>query len=354
MAGAQQLARAGHEVVLFEREDRIGGLLRYGIPDFKMDKGIIDRRAGQMEAEGVEIRTGVQVGADLPASELLDAFDAVLLACGCEQPRDLPIEGRELRGVHFALDFLIQQNRRIAGDAIPADEEILATGKRVVVLGGGDTGSDCVGTSHRQDAAHVLNVELLPRPPEDRAAEPPWPWWPDRLITSHAHEEGGERRWSVLTKRFLGDEQGNVTGLEAVEVEWGEDPETGRPVMEDEVEGSRFTVECDLVLLALGYVHPVKEGLVDALEREGLHLTERGHVATGRRWETSLEKVFCAGDMTRGQSLVVNAISDGRRAARAVDEWLMGESELPEGPRRDLGDMLPVGKREAAVAGGGE
>jgi len=368
MAAAQQLARAGHEVVLFERADRIGGLLRYGIPDFKMDKAILDRRAEQMEAEGVTIRTGCHIGVDLPAREVLDEFDAVLLACGCEQPRDLPIEGRKLDGIHFALDFLIQQNRRLAGDRIDPADEILATGKRVVVLGGGDTGSDCVGTSLRQGAASVLNLELLPRPPETRSAQPPWPWWPDKLITSHAHDEGGERRWSVMTRRFLaggrsdgdGNDGGRLTGLEAVEVAWGRDPETGRPVMKDEIDGSRFTVECDLVILALGYVHPVREGLLAQLEEDGLRLTGRGHVATGGSWRTSLDKVFCAGDMTRGQSLVVHAISDGRRAARAVDEYLMGASELPAGPARDLPDMLagapeppgaPEQERAAAVVG---
>jgi len=358
LAGAQQLARAGHDVTLFERADRIGGLLRYGIPDFKMDKQILDRRAEQMEAEGVTIRTGCHVGVHVTACELLGQFDAVLLACGCEQPRDLPIEGRELDGVHFALDFLIQQNRRLAGDTIAPEEEILATDQRVVVLGGGDTGSDCVGTSLRQGAASVVNFELLPKPPASRAPQPPWPWWPDQLITSHAHEEGGERRWSVRTERFLGDDDGHLAGLEAVEVAWGRDPETGRPVMQDEIEDSRFTLECDLVILALGYVHPVREGLLAQLEQDGLHLTERGHIATGRSWQTSLEKVFCAGDMTRGQSLVVHAISDGRRAARAVDEYLMGASELPTGPARDLPDMLaglpapagtPEEEREAAV-----
>ena len=294
-----------------------------------------------------------------------------MLACGCEQPRDLPIEGRELDGVHFALDFLIQQNRRLAGDAIDPAEEILATGKRVVVLGGGDTGSDCVGTSLRQGAASVLNLELLPEPPSSRAPRPPWPWWPDQLITSHAHEEGGERRWSVKTERFLGESRddrdeeggsrarhagaggggGRLRGLEAVEVAWGRDPETGRPVMQDEIDGSRFTVECDLVILALGYVHPVYQGLLAQLEADGLQLTERGHVATGRSWHTSLDKVFCAGDMTRGQSLVVHAISDGRRAARAVDRYLMGTSELPAGPARDLPDMLAGGPAARAAAG---
>jgi len=349
MAGAQQLARGGHDVTLFERADRIGGLLRYGIPDFKMDKGVLDRRAEQMEAEGVTLRTGCHVGVDVPARELVDGFDAVLLACGCEEPRDLPIEGRELAGVHFALDFLIQQNRRLAGDVIDPAEEILATGKRVVVLGGGDTGSDCVGTSLRQGAASVLNLELLPKPPETRGPQPPWPWWPDKLITSHAHEEGGVRRWSVMTKRFLGDGDresasgGRLRGLEAVEVAWGRDPETGRPVMQEEIEETRFTLECDLVIFALGYVHPVREGLLAQLETQGLHLTGRGHVATGRAWQTSLDKVFCAGDMTRGQSLVVHAIADGRRAARAVDEYLMGASELPAGPARDLPDMLAGG-----------
>ncbi len=363
MAGAQQLARAGHDVILFESADRIGGLLRYGIPDFKLDKSILDLRAEQIVAEGVEIRTGCRVGVDLGTRELLERFDAVLLACGCGEPRDLPIEGRDLVGVCFALDFLVQQNRRLAGDAVDPAEEVLATGRRVVVLGGGDTGSDCVGTSLRQGACRVVNVELLPRPPAIRAPRPPWPWWPDKLFTSHAHEEGGERMWSVMTTRFLGDGEGRLTSLEAVEVEWDRDPETRRPVMRGEVPGSRFSIECDLAILALGYVHPVWEGLVAQLERDGMRLTPRGHVATGAGWETSLGKVFAAGDMTRGQSLVVHAISDGRRAARAVDEYLMGSSELPRGPRRDLPDMLavpaigpatPEAEREAAVPGEGE
>ncbi|RMF13066.1 MAG: glutamate synthase subunit beta [Candidatus Dadabacteria bacterium] len=332
LAAAQQLARAGHDVTVFEKQDRIGGLLRYGIPHFKMRKDIIDRRIEQMEAEGVTFRPNTHIGVDVPATELVDQHDAVLLACGSEQPRDLPVPGRELAGIHFAMDFLRQQNRRNEGDTIPEDEAIWAEGKRVVVIGGGDTGSDCIGTSIRQGAIEVLNLELLPQPPEQRAENPPWPWWPYMLRTSHAHKEGARREFAVMTRRFLGDDQGRVRALEVVRLQWNEDRSSF-----DEIPDSTFEIPCELVLLAMGFVHPVREGLIEQLE---LELTDRGNVATDRNWKTSLDKVFCAGDMTRGQSLVVWAISDGRRAARAVDEYLMGRSELPRGRRRTLPDML--------------
>lgn len=336
LAGAQQLARAGHDVVVFERQDKIGGLLRYGIPDFKMEKGIIDRRMAQMEAEGVEFRVNQHVGINIEAKQIMNEFDAVLLACGSEKPRDLPVPGREAKGIHFAMDFLRQQNRRVSGEEVVSAAEISAKGKKVVVIGGGDTGSDCVGTSLRQDATEVYNLELMPTPPEERGHQAPWPWWPYKLITSHAHEEGGQREWSVMTKRFISDDSGQVKALEAVRLEFVDNPETGRREMK-EIPGSEFQIECDLVLLAMGFVHPVREGLIESL---GLVLDGRGNVATDNQWHTSLNKVFCAGDMARGQSLVVWAISDGRRAAYEMDQFLMGSTELPRGPRRDLPDLL--------------
>ncbi len=339
LAAAQQLGRAGHAVVVFERQDRIGGLLRYGIPDFKMEKDLIDRRMVQMQGEGVEFRVNQHIGVNVPATELVDGYDAVVLACGAEKPRDLPIPGRELDGIHFAMDFLPQQNKRVAGDDMPGPDDdgaIHAKGKKVVVIGGGDTGSDCIGTSHRQGAVSVTNLELLPMPPEDRDDSSPWPWWPYKLFLSSSHNEGGEREYSVLTKRFLDDGNGNVRALEAIHVVWSDPDEHGRRQMQ-EVEGSEFEIECDLVLLAMGFVHPVHEGLVEQLK---LALTDRGNVATDLDYRTSMDKVFCTGDMTRGQSLVVRAIADGRRTAYAVDGFLMGRSELPRGPKRDLPDML--------------
>lgn len=344
LAGAQQLARAGHDVVVFEKQDRIGGLLRYGIPHFKMQKDLIDRRMKQMEGEGVEFRPNSHIGSQdkngVPATQLLAEYDAVLLACGSEQPRDLPIEGRNLKGIHFAMDFLRQQNKRNHGDSIPADESIEAKGKRVVVIGGGDTGSDCIGTSHRQGAIDVVNFELMPMPPKERDSQSPWPWWPYKLSTSHAHEEGGSREFAVSTKKFIGDDKGNVKALVAVKLQWSPDRRKF-----EEIKGSEFEIPCDLVLLAMGFVHPVHEGLIKQLQ---LELDQRGNVATDMDWATSLEKVFCAGDMTRGQSLVVWAISDGRRAARAIDVYLMGKSELPKGRKRTLPDMLK-GKKQAAI-----
>ena len=314
LAAAQQLARAGHSVVLYEKNAHVGGLLRYGIPDFKLDKKIIERRAGQLKAEGVEIRTNAHVGVTVPVSEL-DTYDAVVLTGGSEKPRDLAVPGRELAGVHFAMDFLTQQNRRVSGEAVDG-ADILATGKRVVVIGGGDTGADCVGTSNRHGAASITQIEIMPKPPEKEDKLVTWPLWPNRLRTSTSHDEGCERRWSVATSSFFG-ENGQVKGLNCVQVDDKFQP----------ISGTEFTLEADLVLLAMGFVHPVHAGLIDGL---GLEKDGRGNVrADTDKYQTSNPKVFAAGDMRRGQSLVVWAIREGRQAARAVDEFLMGSSELP-------------------------
>jgi len=324
LAAAQQLARAGHGVTVFEKSDRLGGLLCYGIPEFKLEKRLIDPRLEQMRAEGVAFQTGVLVGVDLSAADLRRSFDAVLLCTGSEQPRDLPIPGRDLRGIHFAMEFLTQQNRRNAGDRLAPEEEIRAAGKRVVVLGGGDTGSDCVGTSHRQRARSVTSIELLDRPPDERHPSIPWPLWPLVFRTSSSHEEGGEREFSVLTKRFEG-ESGKLTRLHCVRLEWGPPDASGRPVMR-EVPGSEFSIPTELVLLAMGFVHPLHEGLVKDL---GLRLDPRGNVlADVDGFATSEPGVFAAGDCRRGQSLVVWALWEGREAARAVDRYLVGQSWL--------------------------
>jgi len=325
LAAAQQLNRAGHTVTVFEKNDRIGGLLRYGIPDFKLEKEVIDRRLEQMRAEGVAFQVGVHVGVDLTPAELRRNFDAVLLCCGSEEPRDLPIEGRDLAGIEFAMDYLPQQNRRVAGEEVDPEIAILATNKHVVVLGGGDTGSDCIGTSHRQGAKSVTSIELLPRPPDQRAESTPWPDWPLMYRTSSSHEEGGERDYAVLTKRFIGDENGRVKALAAVRVEFGAPDESGRPKME-EVPGSEFEIPADLVLLAMGFVHPRQNELLVPL---GLKLDGRGNVAADtNRFATSEPGIFAAGDCRRGQSLVVWAIWEGREAARQVDRYLAGESLL--------------------------
>ncbi len=324
LACSQQLARAGHAVVLFEKHDRIGGLLRYGIPDFKMEKHLIDRRMTQMQAEGVEFRAGQHIGVNLPAKQLLAEFDAVVLSAGSEQPRDLKVPGRELTGIYFALKFLEQQNRRVAGETIPADVSLTATGKHVVVIGGGDTGSDCVGTSIRQGAASVTQFELLPRPPAQENKPLTWPDWPMKLRTSSSQQEGCARDWSVATKSFSG-EQSNVKTLHAIRLEWQKD-QTGAWKMQ-EIAGSEFDLKADLVLLAMGYLHPVQQGMLQEL---GVALDERGNAhADTERYQTSIPKVFAAGDTRRGQSLVVWAIREGRQAARAVDEFLMGGSDLP-------------------------
>jgi glutamate synthase (NADPH) small chain len=317
LACAQQLARAGHDVVVFEKADRAGGLLRYGIPDFKMEKHLIDRRVEQMRAEGVEFRTGQHVGGNLAMQKLIDEFDAVVMAGGAEQPRDLPVPGRELAGVHFAMEFLPQQNKVVAGDKVAG--QIKATGKHVIVIGGGDTGSDCVGTSNRHGAASVTQFELLPQPPEKENKPLVWPYWPVKLRTSSSHEEGCKRDWSVATKRFEGKD-GKVEKLVAARIEWKD----GRM---QEVPGSEFTLKADLVLLAMGFLGPVPAGL---LEQAGVEKDNRGNVkADTENYRTSVDKLFAAGDMRRGQSLVVWAIREGRQCARAVDEFLMGSSELP-------------------------
>lgn len=324
MAAAQQLCRAGHTVTLFEKSDRIGGLLRYGIPDFKMEKHLIDRRLNQMIEEGLIVKTGVNVGVDITADQLKQEFDAVVLGIGAMKPRDLPIEGRDLKGIHFAMDFLEQQNRRVAGEEIPPEQAITATGKRVVILGGGDTGADCLGTSHRQGAKHVYQYEILPKPPAARTETMPWPYWPFILRTSSSHEEGGERDWSICTKRFSGDENGCVKKLHGIKVEFGEPGPDGRRPM-NEIPGSEFEIETELVLLAMGFVGPVHDGLLNEF---GLEYTERGNVKIDDKCMTSVPGVFSAGDSSRGASLVVWAIMDGRQAAKNVDLYLMGETEL--------------------------
>jgi glutamate synthase (NADPH/NADH) small chain len=322
MACAQQLARAGHDVVLYEKADRIGGLLRYGIPDFKMEKHLVDRRMAQMAEEGVTFRPNSNVGVDIPAQQLLAEFDAVVLTGGAEAPRDLSVPGRDLDGIHFAMEFLPQQNKVVAGDSVA--QQIKATGKRVVVIGGGDTGSDCVGTSNRQGAASITQFELLPQPPESENKPLVWPNWPIKLRTSSSHEEGCDRDWSVTTKRFEG-ENGKVTKLIAARVEWHRDG-NGPPKMV-EIPGSEFEIPADLVLFAMGFVGPVQAGL---LEQFGVERDARTNVkADTESYRTSAPKVFAAGDMRRGQSLVVWAIREGRQAARAVDEFLMGASSLP-------------------------
>ena len=325
---AQQLSRAGHTVTVFEKNDRIGGLLRYGIPDFKMEKHLIDRRVEQMREEGVSFQTGVHVGVDLSAQELRQSFDAVALAMGSEAPRDLPVSGRELEGVHFAMDFLPQQNKRVAGDRLDPAADILAADRHVIVIGGGDTGSDCVGTSHRQGAKSVTSLELLPRGPEGRHGSEPWPLYPRMSFSiSSSHVEGGERRYAVMTKGLEGKD-GRVVALHGIEVDFDRD-DLGRPLMPSmhEVAGSEFAIPADLVLLAMGFVHPVHEGLVESL---GVELDPRGNVmADTERFATSEAGVFVAGDVRRGQSLVVWAQWEGREAARAVDAYLMGSSRLP-------------------------
>jgi glutamate synthase (NADPH/NADH) small chain len=319
---AQQLARVGHEVVVFERADRIGGLLRYGIPDFKMEKWRIDRRLAQMEAEGVVFRPGVNVGVDVKADALLAEFDAVCLAGGACQPRDLPIPGRELAGIHFAMDYLPQQNRRNAGDAVPDAAFENARGKHVIIIGGGDTGADCLGTVHRHGCASVHQFEIVPRPPEGRAPNNPWPQWWNTFKTSSAHEEGGVREYSVSTVRFLG-EGGRVTGLETVHVE--PKTENGR-LQFAAVPGTEKTYRADIVLLAMGFVGSERAGM---LEQLGVELDRMGNVKTDGERRTSVPKVFAAGDMARGQSLIVWAIAEGRHVARTIDEQLMGTSDLP-------------------------
>ena len=326
MAAAQQLARAGHAVTLYEKNDRIGGLLRYGIPDFKMEKHLIDRRVDQMAAEGVAFRTGTEVGTTLPFDVLLAGYDAVILSGGAEWPRDLEVDGRSLSGIHPAMDYLTQQNKRVAGDsedrAAPRGT-ISAKGKHVVVIGGGDTGADCIGTAARQGAASITQIEIMPKPPEKENKALVWPNWPNKLRTAPAHYEGCERDWAVLTKRAIG-EAGRVTALDCVRVEWVH--EANRMQMR-EIPGSELQLKADLVLLAMGFLGPNRAGL---LEASGVALDPRGNVqADTNKYQTSVAKVFAAGDMRRGQSLVVWAIREGRQCARAVDEFLMGSTTLP-------------------------
>lgn len=322
LAAAQQLARAGHSVTVFERADRIGGLLRYGIPDFKMEKHVLDRRLQQMEAEGVVFRPGVNVGYDITGDDLRAQFDAICLAGGATKPRDLDVPGRDLRGVYFAMEYLTPQNRRNAGDELPYDPSLDAKGKRVIILGGGDTGADCLGTAHRQGAREVLQYELLPKPPLSRTEAMPWPTYPMIYRVSSAHEEGGERDYSILTKRLSG-ENGVLKKLHGVRLEWVN--EGGRQVMR-EIPGTEFEQDVDLLLLAMGFLGPEPGGVLDQL---GVELDARGNVKSDANKMTSVPGVFTAGDMTRGQSLIVWAIAEGRQAARGIDRYLMGDTALP-------------------------
>jgi len=323
LAAAQQLARKGHAVTVFEKADRIGGLLRYGIPDFKLEKHLIDRRIEQMVAEGVRFETGAHVGANVLVEDLRLKYDALLIATGAEHPRDLSVPGRNLKGIHFAMDFLPQQNKRVAGDTgVAIDptrpaEPILATDKRVVIIGGGDTGADCLGTSHRQKAASITQLEIMPEPPAERSPSTPWPLWPLQLRVESSHEEGGERMWSIATTKFTGDKKRNVKQLHAVRV--------GPPPAFKPVPGSEFTIDCDLVLLALGFTGPQTSGMIEKL---GVKLDERGNVKT-TDYESSVPGIYAAGDARRGQSLVVHAINEGRLAADAIHKYLMDEVHLP-------------------------
>jgi glutamate synthase (NADPH/NADH) small chain len=316
LVAAQQLCRAGHSVTVYEKADRIGGLLRYGIPEFKLEKHIIDRRLEQMSAEGVKFVTSAEVGKNVAVEDLRTEFDAIVLAGGAEHPRDLNVPGRELRGIHFAMEYLPQQNKRCLGDTIPADTEILATGKRVVIIGGGDTGADCLGTAHRQKPVSVHQFEIMPKPPDERSPQTPWPLWPMQLRTEAAHEEGGVRDWSIATTKFTG-EAGSVRQLHAVRV--------GPAPKFEPIPGSEFVIEADLVLIAMGFLGPMRKGMIEQL---GLVLDHRGNVATDANYMSSVPGVFAAGDMRRGQSLVVWAISEGRKAAAAVDTYLRAPAVL--------------------------
>jgi glutamate synthase (NADPH/NADH) small chain len=321
LAAAQQLRRAGHSVTVYEKNDRIGGLMRYGIPNFKLEKHVLDRRIEQMRAEGVTFVTNAHVGVNVPVEALTEHYDAILLCGGSEQPRDLKIPGRELKGIHFAMEFLPQQNRRCEGDHLDSALDILAEDKHVVIIGGGDTGADCLGTSLRQRAKSVHQFEIMPKPPENRAASTPWPMWPLQLRTESAHEEGGIRDWSINSVKFTGDEQGRVKQLHAVRV--------GPPPKFEAIPGSEFTLDVDLVLLAMGFLGPVRAGMI---EQFGVALDNRGNIAANADYQSSVENIFAAGDMRRGQSLVVWAISEGRKAAAAVDRYLATIDE-PAPPR---------------------
>jgi glutamate synthase (NADPH/NADH) small chain len=310
LAAAQQLARAGHGVTVFEKADRPGGLLRYGIPNFKLEKQLLDRRLEQMEAEGVQFRTGAHIGSTVPVGVLRE-FDAILLAGGAEQPRDLSLPGRELQGIHFAVPFLTQATRRFYGEEMENSQQVLATGRRVVIIGGGDTGADCLGTSHRQQAASVTQLEIMPMPPQERAPQTPWPLWPMQLRTESSHEEGGTREWSITAVKFLGDKQGRVEAVQVVRV--------GPPPKFEPVAETEFVIPADLVLLAMGFLGPIRGGMLHEL---GVALDSRGNVQANNDYMTSVPGVFAAGDMRRGQSLVVWAIAEGRRAAASIDQFL--------------------------------
>ncbi|HEV2417240.1 MAG TPA: glutamate synthase subunit beta [Terriglobia bacterium] len=318
LAAAQQLNRAGHWVTVFEKADRIGGLLRYGIPDFKLEKHVVDRRLEQMIAEGVRFETRAQVGASVPVEDLRRDYDALLLTGGAEHPRDLKVPGRELKGIHFAMEFLPQQNKRNAGDAVP--NQILATGKNVIIIGGGDTGADCLGTTHRQRAKSVRQFEISPMPPGERSPLTPWPLWPLQLRVESSHEEGGLRDWAINTTKFTGDADGNVRQLHAVLV--------GPPPKFEAMPGTEVVLDAELVLLAMGFTGPVKNGMIDQFVEAGLKLDARSNISTDPNYMSSIPGVFAAGDMRRGQSLVVWAISEGRKAARAIDLHLMGTTRL--------------------------
>jgi glutamate synthase (NADPH/NADH) small chain len=324
LATAAQLNKAGHSVTVFERADQIGGLLRYGIPDFKLEKWVVERRVKLMEEEGVVFKTNSNVGENVKVKDVLKDFDAIVLTGGSTIPRDVPIPGRNLKGVHFAMEFLTQQNGRVSGKTFKPEEEIWATGKNVVVIGGGDTGSDCVGTSNRHKAKSITQVELLPKPPAERDATMPWPNWPMILRTSTSHEEGCNRNWAIFTKEFVGDSDGKLTGIKIAEMGWST-PEDGKMPKYQEVPGTEKIIPCELALLAIGFLHPQHSGMLNEL---GVEYDERGNVKCNEKYQTSVPKVFSAGDMRRGQSLVVWAISEGREAARHVDTFLMGESKL--------------------------
>lgn len=324
LAVAQQLNRAGHTVTVFERDERIGGILRFGIPDFKLEKHVVERRVDQMEQEGVEFVTRIHIGESLPVRELLANFDAICVTGGSTVPRDLDVPGRDLDGIHFAMDYLTQQNRLVAGETVPIEDRITAEGKRVVILGGGDTGADCLGTAHRQGAEVVNQFEIMPEPPSERLSDNPWPEWPRVLMTSAAHEEGGIRDYNILTNHFSGNND-VVQRLHGVRLESGPPDDSSPPSM-TEVAGSEFEIEADLVLLAMGFLHPERTGMLADLEVE---LDPRGNVATDEDKMTSVQGVFAAGDMARGQSLVVWALAEGREAARGIDQYLMGKTNLP-------------------------
>ncbi len=315
LAAAQQLRRAGHSVTVYEKNDRIGGLLRYGIPNFKLEKHVVDRRVEQMRAEGVQFITNAHVGVNVPVEALTAHYEAIMLCGGSEHPRDLNIPGRELKGIHFAMEFLPQQNRRNEGDTVDPSIAILATGKRVLIIGGGDTGADCLGTSHRQGAKSVHQFEIMPKPPDQRAPSTPWPLWPMQLRTESSHEEGGIRDWSINSVKFTGDENGNLKQLHAVRI--------GPPPKFEPIAGSEFTLDFDLVLLAMGFLGPVRSGMIEQL---GLALDSRGNIATDN-YMSSVDGIFAAGDMRRGQSLVVWAIAEGRKAAAAVDAYLGAQAD---------------------------